>query len=801
MDLLITKLLSLRCVEYLIINQDLKILEMSSGISCLADIPDEVKQDQDVRISFPELVGIEDILDAIFQGKENSFYLKGIMRSQYGSSPLYIDICITNHKNDYLKNDLMMIVVDVTERIVLEQSLIQSANEANLLLRTLEASKQYTDEIVKSMADALLVTTLSGKIKAMNSSAQALLECDEAELIGQHISIVIKEVDHWQSKIGSQCCCLGAPAGYLDSTPLVKEFETVCKTKSGKTIPVAFSCSMVQTEIEHFQGYVYILRNMSDRKQAELAKQEFLAMISHEIRTPIASVTGMASLLLNTELTAQQRDFIETIYNSGDALHKIINDILDFSKIESGKLELEEQPFELRRCINEALSLVSLIAWEKKLKLVFLDTPEIPTIVVSDITRLRQILVNLLNNAIKFTRTGSVEVSAIAREITSSRDQKSSYEIQFTVKDTGIGIPSDRLERLFKAFSQVNSSITRQYGGTGLGLAICKKLTELMGGRIWVESQPGVGSAFYFTIITPIIQQRVGNQESVVSNIASDTKIDTRMADQHPLKILLVEDHVINQRMIQLMLQQMGYKPDVANNGLEALFVLRRQPYDVVLMDLQMPEKDGLTATQHICQEWTPDVRPRIIALTANAMSGDRDRCLASGMDDYLVKPIRIAELMRVLKSCQPLAKQEKGSYAGVHKYQEQENPNQNSSPIDSAALQEILRMADFNSSANAVEFLLEIIDDYLEEVPRLLQDIQLYLSQDNLKSLRRAAHTLSSTSATLGATTLGSLCAELETMVVTEALFGAKAQISQIEAEYQQVKIALEQERRKYLE
>ncbi|WP_193198990.1 ATP-binding protein [Nostoc sp. MG11] len=426
----------------------------------------------------------------------------------------------------------------------------------------------------------------------------------------------------------------------------------------------------------------------------------------------------------------------------------------------------------------------------------FLDTSEIPSIIVGDITRVRQILVNLLSNAIKFTETGSIEVLAIAREITSSREQKSSYEIQFTVKDTGIGIPSDRLERLFKAFSQVNSFITRQYGGTGLGLAICKKLTEFMGGKIWVESQPSVGSAFHFTIVTPVIQKQVSNREN---NVVSDTKIDPRMAEQHPLKILLVEDYVINQRMIQLMLQQMGYKPDVANNGLEALFVLRRQSYDVVLMDLQMPEMDGLTTTQYICQEWTPDVRPRIIALTANAMSGDRDRCLASGMDDYLIKPIRIAELMRVLKSCQPLYKQEKHSYTGIQKCKQEKLPIQNSSPIDPAALQEILRMADFNSSANAVEFLLEIIDDYLEEVPRLLQDIQLYLSQDNFKSLRRVAHTLSSTSTTLGAITFGKLCAELETMVVTEALFGAKAQIAKIEAEYQQVQTALGQERRKY--
>ncbi len=642
MNSLLTNLLSLDCIEYLIIDRDFQILEISSAISGFADAPDEVKEGNDVRIAFPELIGMEDIFETILRGEEKSFEIKGINRSQ-DAYTLYIDIHIIKSTKSSLTNELMLLMVDSTERMVLEKSLVQGANESNVLLRTLTASKQYIEQIVTSMADALLVTTVSGKIKKINASARQMLGYDEAELVGKDISTIVKGIDN----------CIEMNKR--------EEIETVCQTKNGKTIPIAFSISMVQTEIEHFQGYVYILRDMTERKQAELAKQEFLAMISHEIRTPITSVAGMASLLLNTDLTDEQREFSEAIYTSGNALHKIINDMLDLSKIESGKLELEEQPFELRKCINEALALLALKAKEKGLKLTFLDTPEIPTMVVGDITRLRQVLVNLVSNAIKFTNTGGVEISAIARK---NMVNKSTQEIEFAVRDTGIGIAQKSLERLFKPFSQVNSSITRQYGGTGLGLAICKQLCELMGGRIWVESKVGQGTVFYFVITTSIVPEEIVNRifrgsepfiHTQMLEAENDANFDAQMAEQHPLKILLVEDNIINQRMIKLMLQRMGYQPDVANNGLEALAVLRRQLYDVVLMDVQMPEMDGLTATQHIKQGWTLETQPWIIALTASAMWGERDRCLESGMNDYLVKPIRIAELMQTLKRCQPI--------------------------------------------------------------------------------------------------------------------------------------------------
>ncbi|BAY24479.1 multi-sensor hybrid histidine kinase [Calothrix sp. NIES-2100] len=774
MESLLTNLLSIYRIEYLTIDENFQILETSPGINRLSDIYEEVQLGEDIRIVFPEIEGLEDIFDAIRQGEQNNFELKGIRRSPDTASPLYININITKVEN--YSNKIIIFVEDVTERMVLEQSLFQGANEANLLLRNNKAAKQYIDQILTSMADGLLVTTLSGNIKKINPAAKILLEYDESELIGQPISKIFREVDRCKLAIGEIESIVTTQNPEI---PLLKEVETICQTKSGKTIPIAVSYSIVQTEVEHFQGYVYILRDMTERKQAELAKQEFLAMISHEVRTPIASVIGMASLLLNTGLTTEQRDFVETIYTSGNALLEIINDFLDLSKIESGKLELEEQPFALRTCINEALSLLAPKAREKKLKLTFLDTPELPTTIVGDITRLRQVLINLLSNALKFTETGSIEVSVINRQLHDTTE-----EIQFTVKDTGIGIPRDRLERLFKAFIQVNSSITRQYGGTGLGLAICKQLCELMGGRIWVESEPGIGSKFHFTITVTVIPEEVRSRESGVN----DAQIDTHLAEQYPLRILLAEDNAINQKMIGLMLQGMGYQPDIANNGLEVISALRRQRYDVVLMDVQMPEMDGLTASQHICQEWTPQNRPRLIALTASAMWGDRENCLAAGMDDYLAKPIRIAELMRVLKRCQPLSAVEKPI----------ENQAKVSHPIDSTALENIRGMAEFNTEVEFKEFVREIINDYLEDAPKILQNMRVALSQGNFKNLRLATHTLYSTSATLGAMTLASHCAELEIVAAVEELEKATAGILMIETEYQNVEIALQQERQK---
>ncbi|MEH2042854.1 MAG: ATP-binding protein [Nostoc sp.] len=795
MNSFLTNLLSVCGIEYLIIDANFQILEMSLGLNQFADIPNEVKLGKDVRIVFPELEGLEDIFDAIIQGEQDNFELKGIMRSQDTASPLYIDIRITNNlQEEHSSNRLTIVVEDATERMVLEQSLFQGANEANLLLRNLKASKQYIDQIVTSMADALLVTTLSGEIKKMNYAAQILLQYNEIELIGQPIAKVIREVNKYPLTIDDTDI-----SHSQDINPLVKEVETVCYTKSCKTIPVAFSSSIVKTEIEHFQGYVYILRDMTERKQAELAKQEFLAMISHEVRTPIASVIGMAGLLQYTELTTEQQDFVETIYTSGNSLLKIINDFLDFSKIQSGNLELEEEPFGLRNCIHEAFYLLAPTAKEKGLKLTFLDTPELPTTIVGDITRLRQVLINLISNAIKFTETGSIEVSVITRKNSNINHScaANTDEIQFSVKDTGIGIPRDRLERLFKAFSQVNSSITRQYGGTGLGLAICKQLCELMGGRIWVESELNAGSTFYFTIAASVIPEESAGASAVFPQQEIPKAIESPQVEQlafksqelfsvpassspspdlHKLKILLTEDNLVNQKIALKQLKNLGYSADVANNGEEALQLLEKIPYDLILMDCQMPILDGLETTKEI-HRWQESSfasgrRPVVIAMTANAMKQDKQMCLDAGMDDYLSKPVLKENLAATLEYWGSVIFRAKETAAT-----EQISTTDVGSvdlPIDWERLHQL--------SENNPEFEWELLQMFVEDIQPRLEVIKIAIAANDFEQLALQVHQIKGASANMGVTTMHLAAEKLEQLAITQERRGTTNLIVELE-------------------
>jgi PAS domain S-box-containing protein len=414
-------------------------------------------------------------------------------------------------------------------------------------------------------------------------------------------------------------------------------------------------------------GLVGIDRDITRRKRAEeelrqarhaadaanQAKSDFLANMSHEIRTPLNAVIGITDLLLVGDLGQVHRDYLEIIRDSGESLMVVINDILDFSKIEAGHLELESKVFQLRDVVQSATKALALRAHDKEIELTCDVDPAVPEWVQGDPVRLRQVMTNLIGNAIKFTPKGSVVVRVSC--VNGSGDRA---DVRFEVRDTGIGIPSDKLDHIFKAFAQADASTTRRFGGTGLGLAICTRLVQAMGGTLLVRSQSGLGSEFYFSLSLPrrdgpeadATAPRFESDKAAVTD--GDIAVQCSLVDEkRPLRILLAEDSRMNQVLAIGILQREGHVVTLANDGQEAIDAFRRQAFDLILMDIQMPEVDGLQATAAIRElEAAAGGHTPILAMTAHALTGDRERCLAAGMDGYLSKPIRLKDLVSAIK-------------------------------------------------------------------------------------------------------------------------------------------------------
>jgi PAS domain S-box-containing protein len=646
---------------------------------------------------------------------------------------------------------------------------------------------------IEMAGNAIVITDSNGNIQLANPAFTTITGYSREEAIGQNPRI-LRSGRHdrafyerlWQTILSGH----------------VWKGELVNRRRDGSLYTEEMTIAPVRDEQGNITHFVAIKQDITQRKQfeqrleevaeqaqaASRAKSEFLANMSHEIRTPMNGILGMAQLLMDTPLNEEQKDYVTTLKDSAESLLSLLGDILDISRIEAGKMELRYEPFDLRQTVHQVARLFAARARQKGLLLQVEVDEAIPSSLNGDELRLRQILSNFVGNAVKFTEQGSVTIRVCLAEAGSEQKANSlrrqfaipehfrTVWVQLTVSDTGIGIAADKQAAIFESFTQADGSATRRYGGSGLGLAINRKLTDLMGGTIGVQSEEGKGSTFWVTLplFAPNMEQSMGIVGSGLSrrDAAADESAASGVA-RAAGRVLLVEDNEVNRKVAVRLLQRLGYEVDVAQDGVEAVEKTAQQRYDAVLMDVHMPRMDGLEATRRIRErERATGGHQVIIALTASAMKEDVEQCLTSGMDDYVSKPVRLEVLQGMLEKWE--VSDLSGETAGLP-------------PIDHAFLTEM--------TGGDEEFTRELLQEFLRTIPPLLSQVEQSVNAGDSEALARAAHTIKGSARSVGARAFAEIAFAVEQAGKEQRMGDASGAVQSLFAEWQRVQGYIEEQ------